>query len=148
MANIQLAIWKLLRDYKPPKNRYHHYVCTECGYQTRRSKRKWFQYLKQYHEKEYNLLVQLIHGGKQAVDEALGNISSEEEATSSSNPPKSVNDSETNQSIDMQSTSTENQVIKNSVAAVVQLTEAYQNGYLNHQEYFKQLKEIAEKQIK
>ncbi|CAF4547730.1 unnamed protein product [Rotaria socialis] len=110
MANIQLAIWKLLRDYKPPKNRYHHYVCTECGYQTRRSKRKWFQYLKQYHEKEYNLLVQLIHGGKQAVDEALGNISSEEEATSSSNPPKSVNDSETNQSIDMQSTSTENQV--------------------------------------
>ncbi|CAF3532139.1 unnamed protein product [Rotaria socialis] len=101
-----------------------------------------------YHEKEYNLLVQLIHGGKQAVDEALGNISSEEEATSSSNPPKSVNDSETNQSIDMQSTSTENQVIKNSVAAVVQLTEAYQNGYLNHQEYFKQLKEIAEKQIK
>ncbi|CAF3774395.1 unnamed protein product [Rotaria socialis] len=148
MANIQLAIWKLLRDYKPPKNRYHHYVCTECGYQTRRGKRKWFQYLKQYHEKEYNLLVQLIHGGKQAVDEALGNISSEEEATSSSNPPKSVNDSETNQSIDMQSTSTENQVIKNSVAAVVQLTEAYQNGYLNHQEYFKQLKEIAEKQIK
>ncbi|CAF3286743.1 unnamed protein product [Rotaria socialis] len=148
MANIQLAIWKLLRDYKPPKNRYHHYVCTECGYQTRRGKRKWFQYLKQYHEKEYNLLVQLIHGGKQAVDEALGNISSEEEATSSSNPPKSVNDSETNQSIDMQSTSTENQVIKNPVAAVVQLPEAYQNGYLNHQEYFKQLKEIAEKQIK
>ncbi|CAF4037224.1 unnamed protein product, partial [Rotaria magnacalcarata] len=127
---------------------YHHYVCTECGYQARRSKRKWFQHLKQYHEKEYNLLVQLIHGGKQADDEALGNISREEEATSSSNPPKSVNDSETNQSIDMQSTSTENHVIKNSVAAVVQLTEAYQNGYLNHQEYFKQLKEIAEKQIK
>ncbi|CAF4605111.1 unnamed protein product, partial [Rotaria socialis] len=39
-------------------------------------------------------------------------------------------------------------VIKNPVAAVVQLPEAYQNGYLNHQEYFKQLKEIAEKQIK